>query len=410
MTYSAKVNDFFAAFKETLGGHLFGVGGIIAGFIVASGLNVFQSVPWAIAVYPEVLIGSSVITGIFSGRLNTALHVGTILPRFSGNTRTLRRLFQPVLALTLVSSVMTSLASMLFGSLFWGVAFPNFLDILVVVVATMALGLTIYLIALPVTFTAFRKGLDLDRVAYPVVATVGDLLTTASYALMINLFFNLDYRGRYSVFLVAILPVLLMLYALPRSIHDKDFIKAIKASVLALVFVAFVANVTGTILLRMSAVATSRNAVFSQASLLTAYPALLELVADAGSVIGSTATAKLVLGLMEPYLFGMKNNAPEILGAWAASVIAFIFFSAASLLVTRTFALPAFSTFVCLLLVANVLALVATILIYSAFALLTFKRSLDPDHFVVPVENSLSSTVASAALLVALVLLSHPAG
>jgi cation transporter-like permease len=409
MTYVAKLNDSFAAFKETLGAHLFGVGGIIAGFIVASGLNVFQSFPWAIAVYPEVLIGSSVITGIFSGRLNTALHVGTVLPRVFGNTRTLRRLFQPVLALTLVSSVMTSLASMLFGSLFWGVAFPNFLDILVVVVATMALGLAIYLIALPVTFAAFRKGLDLDRVAYPVIATVADVLTTASYALMINLF-SLDYPGRYSVFFVAILPVLLMLYALPRSIHDKEFVKAIRASVLALVFVAFVANVTGTILLRINTVATSRNAAFSKASLLTAYPALLELVADAGSVIGSTATAKLVLGLMEPYLFGMKNNAPEILGAWVASAIAFIFFSVASLLVTGTFALPAFSAFVCLLLSANVLALVATILIYSAFAVLTFKRSLDPDHFVVPVENALSSTVASAALLIALVLLSHAAG
>ena len=66
--------------KEALFSFSFDIFGILAGFIFASYLNVFQLSTWVIALYPSVLTGRGVINGVLSGRLSTALHLGTIKP------------------------------------------------------------------------------------------------------------------------------------------------------------------------------------------------------------------------------------------------------------------------------------------------------------------------------------------
>jgi cation transporter-like permease len=110
---------------------------------------------------------------------------------------------------------------------------------------------------------------------------------------------------------------------------------------------------------------------------------------------------------MEPYFSAVKNHAPQILGAWTASAIAFIPISAASLFLTGTFGLPAFYLLTSVLLATNVFAMIAMTLISFALAILTFKKGLDPDHLVVPIEIALSGTITSTALLAALFLLLH---
>jgi cation transporter-like permease len=80
------------------------------------------------------------ISGLFSGRLGTALHLGTIYPELFENTKNFYRLFEAIIVITLETSVAMSFVSMIFGSFFWGVTFADFSDIIMVVVATMTLG------------------------------------------------------------------------------------------------------------------------------------------------------------------------------------------------------------------------------------------------------------------------------
>jgi len=409
MAYPPSLRAFFMAFKETGAGHLAGFGGLVAGLMVAWQLNVFQTVLWAVAVYPTVLIAKAVINGMFSGRLNTALHIGTISPRFSGNMKTLGRMLRRVLALTLGTAVLMSIVSTALGSLFLGVTSRSFLDILVVVVATMSLGLTTYLFTLPVTFMAFKKGLDLDGVACPIAATIADVLITAWYALVVNIYLKFGDTGKYAIVLIAVLSAVLALCSLPRRIYKGDFSKTLKTSIFALIFVAVIASFTGVILQKIDVAANlwNENHAFHLAAVFAAYPALIELVGDAALVIGSTATTGLMLGLLKPNFSAAKNHAPQIIGAWAAAAVMFILFSAASLLLTRNFGLPAFSLLTSIFLVTNALALIAMILISYSFAILTFKKGLDPDHLVVPLEISLASAITSVALLAALLLLLH---
>ncbi len=87
------------------------------------------------------LISTRIINGLLSGRLSTALHLGTINPQFSGNTKTFYKLIHGIIVLTLVTSLTVSVISMFFGYLFLGIRLADFPAILSVTVSTLAIGL-----------------------------------------------------------------------------------------------------------------------------------------------------------------------------------------------------------------------------------------------------------------------------
>jgi mgtE-like transporter len=395
MTRNINSKAFIKTFREALIAYSFDIGGILAGFIVASQLNIFERSPWIIAVYPAILSARGVISGLFCGRLSTALHIGTIYPRFLGNTKSFYKLFETIVVITLGTSVAMSSVSMVFGSLFWGITFADFSDILMVVVATMTLGLSLSLVTITIAFVTFKKGLDPDVIVYPIMSTVADIVITLCYVLTLSLFF----LSRYSVFFVGLVLVILALYFLFRNIHEEEFIKTMKESFVTLMLVAFIVNITGTVLKRINVVVRGRREVY------TVYPALIDTIGDVGSVVGSTATTKLALGLLKPSFSDIRNHATQIFGAWTASIMMFVVFSALSLSINVILTPFAFLVFTFILLTSNVIAVTAMVLISYAVSILTFQRGLDPDNFVIPIESSLADGVTSIALLVALFLI-----
>ncbi|MEM2110750.1 MAG: magnesium transporter [Candidatus Bathyarchaeia archaeon] len=372
----------------------------MAGLIIAFQLHLFQFSSWTIAVYPAVLSAKGVIMGLFSGRLSTALHLGTIYPRFLGNTKGFYKLFEAVIVVTFVASVMMSLISMMLGSLFWGVTFADFSDILFIVASTMTLGLSISLITIAVAFLTFKRGLDPDVVIYPIMSTTADIGITTYYVLILNLFFIFGTFGRYAVGSIGLLLLILVFYILPRNMKEEEFFKTVKESFLTLIFVVFIVNVTGTALSRISKIVENRKEIY------TVYPALIDMIGDVGSVIGSTATTKLALGLLKPSFKAMHNHATQIFSSWTASIIMFISLSALSLFINGLFSLSKFIGFTFQLLTANIIAVTLIVLISFAVSILTFKKGLDPDNFVIPIESSLADSITSIALLIVLMLAS----
>ncbi len=399
--YFSKDAVSLGVLKESFVALSFNIGGIIAGFTVASQFNVFQLSPWAIAVYPAILTARGVISGLFSGRLSTALHIGTILPRLRGNTENFYMLFKSVIVLTLETSVVMSLLFVVFGSLFWGITSTDFFDILIVVLATMFLGLANSIFTVEIAFTSFKKGLDTDVVVYPVMSTMADIIITLSYVFTLNLFFLFSILGRCIAISLGLLLLTLSLAFLPRCIHDQRFIKTIEESFLTLIFVAFVVNVTGTFLKSVHEIVGNGKEIY------IVYPALIDTVGDVGSIVGSTATTKLALGSLNPSFSSIRNHAPRIFATWIASIIMFISYSIISLLTQGTLTMHAFLNFTILLLTANIIAFSAIVMISFAVAILTFRRGLDPDNFVIPIESSLADSITTIALLVALFLVGY---
>ena len=399
MTHENGSRSTFAAFKETLLAYTFDLGGLIAGFVVASQLGLFDRYPWAIAVYPAILSAKGVIHGLLSGRLGTALHLGTVHPRFSNNTKSFYKLIHATIVMTLVVSVVMSLISLVFGSVFWGATLADFFDIMAVVVATMALGLTLSFVTIKVAFVTFKRGLDPDIVVYPIMSTVADVFITLCYILILNVFFLFSLGGKSIIAVIILLHLVLVLYIIPKNFKEQDFRKNLKESLITMLLVSVIVNITGTVLKNISAVVENRGR-----EIYTVYPALIDMVGDVGSVVGSTATTKLALGLLHPSLSSIRHHAKTILSVWGASILMFFVLAILSPAVNGTLSLSTFSTLISILLIANVIAVSAIILLSYGISILTFQKGLDPDNFVIPIESSFADSLMSIALLAALVL------
>jgi len=387
--------------KEALIAFSFNVFGVLAGFTFASYLNVFQLSTWVIALYPSVLTGRGVVNGILSGRLGTALHLGTIKPQFRGNTDRFYMLSRSVIVITLQTSILLGLASMFFGSLFWGITSTDYLNIFLIILATMSIGIVTSLITIEVAFFSFRKAWDPDVVVYPVMSTIADVAMTLCFVLVLNLFFQFGFFGKTAVALFGLTLVIVTLGILPKCVHDKQFTKTIKETLSTLLIIAVIVNVTGTILKQIS------DTIGSKKEIYTVYPALIDTVGDVGSVVGSTATTKLVLGLVNPVFSSIKKHAPRILTTWAASLIMFIVYAFLSLLVQASPLDSSFLSLILLLLTTNLIAVLLIVVISFAVAIATFRKGLDPDNFVIPIESALADGITTIALLVALFLIGY---
>jgi mgtE-like transporter len=333
-----------------------------------------------------------VISGLLSGRLGTGLHVGTMYPKIFGNTKSFYKLFKAIIVVNFQTSIFTSVSSFIFGVFLWGLTRSDFWDILITVSATMTLGLILSLVTIAVSFITFRRGLDPDIIQYPIMSTFADIFITVCYVFILTI----SFRNQIVVAFFGVIQFFATIYFLSRNIHDDIFVKTLKESFLTLLFVSIIFNLTGTILKTFSL--KGSNEIY------LIYPALISTVGDVGSIVGSTVTTKLALGLLTPNLSSMRNHMSHIGSAWLASMLMFIFYSAVFLLVTSTLTLYSFFRLSTLLLTINIVAIAAIVLISYSISILTFQKGLDPDNFVIPVESSLADSITSMVLFIVLMI------
>ena len=397
MSHAGISKSFLAMFKETSIAYFFEIAGLLAGFLVAYQLGVFKLSPWALALYPA-LISTKVISGLLSGHLSTALHLGTIHPRFSGNTKSFYKLIDAVIVLTLATSLSVSLIALFLGYLFWGITLADFSAILTVMLSTLAIGLFFSLLTIKMSFVTFKRGLDPDVIVYPIMSTAVSIFITLCYILVLNLFF-FSYFGRLALIIIGFVHVILVLYLLSKDRREAEFIKTLRESLVMMVFVALMVTITGTIFRQISIFAGERKEIY------TIYPVMINLVGAVGSVVGSTANTKLALGLLSPSFSSIKNHAKNIFSAWGSSLIIFTVLALISIAVNQVFSLTNVIDFILIVWFSNVMAVVLISLLSFGLSILTFKRGLDLDNFVDPVETSLAAIVTSVALLLALLLI-----
>jgi len=186
-----------------------------------------------------------------------------------------------------------------------------------------------------------------------------------------------------------------VLYIVFRNVRESSFVKTIKEFFVVLVLVAFIVNVTGSLLNEI------REVVGNRAEIYAVYPALIDTVGSVGSIVGSTATTKLFLGVLKSSFSSIKQHLTEIGGAWIASMMMFVLYSVIPFFTggTAAFNLLRFTT---QLVMTNILAVSVMVLIAYAVAIFTYRRGWDPDNFVIPIESSLADSITTVSLLAAL--------
>jgi len=385
-------------FKETSLAYSFDIAGLLAGFLIAYQLNVFRLAPWALALYPA-LISTRVINGLLSGRLSTALHLGTIHPQFSGNTKSFHKLIHAIIVLTLVTSLTVSVISLFFGYWLWGITLADFPALVSVMVSTLAIGLLFSLVTIKLAFTSFKRGLDPDIIVYPIISAAASIFITLCYIGVLNLFFFLPYLGRLAILAIGFTHVFIVLYLIAKDKQEPEFLKTIRESLIMLMFVALILTLTGTVFKGISRLAENRKEVY------TIYPALINMVSNVGSVVGSTANTKLALGLLKPSFSSIKNHAKNISSAWASSLLIFTVLALISLAINRVFLVSSVLDFMLIIWLSNIIAVIGIVILSYGISIITFRRGLNPENFVIPIETSFATIITSTALLVAILLI-----
>ncbi|MCW4020738.1 MAG: magnesium transporter [Candidatus Bathyarchaeota archaeon] len=395
---SRSIDRFLEAFKQSLLALSFILGTLFAGYLFVTYSSVFSSAVWVLILYPSILSMRGVISGLFSGRLSTGLHLGTVKPSFTENTRSFHALLYAVITLTLQSSLMIGGTVSLISVFLWGAPFLDAVRILSVVIATMGLSLLfVSPVALAASVIAFSYGLDPDVVVYPVMSTFADVADTLCFILAVELLFSLGPFGPYLIGVLDSAFILLVLYILAKYGKEREFAVTLKEFFLALVAVTFIVNITGSVLGKIGQVIGSRPKVYF------VYPALISTVGAVGSIVGSTATTKLALGTVKSSFAEVKRNIPEISGTCAASGTLFVFFAVLSSFFTHeVIVFNELLELIAVLLTLNLLAAPLVSVVAYGVAVLTYKRGLNPDNFVIPFESSLSDSVTTVCLLIVL--------
>jgi mgtE-like transporter len=388
---------FLGATGQALFSLLFNFAGLFAGGLIANNLHLFDNIPWALIIYPGILSIRGAIGGLYSGRLSTALHLGTIKPRLFGNTDEAYVLLNTVNTLTLVSALLMGSLGSIVGVVVTGTPLNEFFVIMTVIVASM--GLSILVIS-PLTFwvsvVSYKRGLDPDVIVYPIVSTLADLAITGIYIGVLSFVLFAPATSFVMLNVVNLVFIVGILYSVRKIWRKKEFVITVKEFMMTLVIVTVIVNITGTTLNRITEVIGRRPEIFM------IYPALIDTVGDVGSIIGSTATTKMALGVMPTRFRAITSHWLEIGSAWTASLIMFMVYALTSGVIYGIWKFPGL---LIESLTTNIIVVPFIICISFFTAILTRKSGLDPDNFIIPIETSISDGLTTIGLLLAITLI-----
>jgi len=161
---------------------------MLTGTFLESGITFL---PGIIVLVPAILEMRGTISGSFSARISTALHIGTIKPQFTGNTKSFHQNIYANLFLTLLLPFVAAAISTLIMELFH-VRYISFFSLLFIAFfAAVVSGLIQILVSITSGFLIFKKGLDPDLMVFPLLSVIGDILSIFCIMLFTNIFIGL---------------------------------------------------------------------------------------------------------------------------------------------------------------------------------------------------------------------------
>ncbi len=170
-----------AAYRETLPVLLLSaVGGLFAGAVLGGMEAELRRVDGLIVLVPALLATRGNVYGSLGARLGSALHQGLVEPRFTlGDDRLNRAVAASMINGVLVSAFAATLAFGLLLALERGAASLATL-LAIAVLAGFVSGLLLTAAVVSVVFLGYRRGLNPDTLAGPVVTTTGDVVGVAT--------------------------------------------------------------------------------------------------------------------------------------------------------------------------------------------------------------------------------------
>jgi len=155
-------------------------GGLFAGLVLAGMERELRDVAGLIVLVPALLATRGNVYGSLGARLGSALHQGLIEPHFRGADDRLKTAVLAALSTgLLVSAFAATLAVALLLAIGRPVA-PLGTLVAIALLAGLISGLVLATTVVTVIFAGYRRGINPDTLAGPVVTTTGDVVGMAT--------------------------------------------------------------------------------------------------------------------------------------------------------------------------------------------------------------------------------------
>jgi len=383
---------------QTLVALSFNIISLFAGGLLSLFSPLFAEAPWILALFPPILTIRGNISGIFSGNITTMLHIGSVQPRIRGNTETYQRLVGAVFVLTFIDTLAIGAISFVLNLLFGG-ASPGQLYIFACVPAVsciVAVALSIPLTSL-IGIATYRRGLDPDIIVYPILASVNDIVVTASFVATASLVI----RGGLYLYILGSAFVAFMCISVIlawRNWGHEFFRKTVWEGTALVILSSLFGSVNGIFLSGLT------ESLHRNPGLVVLYPALTNMLGNIGSITGSVTTTSLALGYVESFREEVQEGMKRMLKIEAVAALMHGVSGVVAYLMKSPYG-ASLGFLVGVALVSNLSSFFVVSVLALVVAFLAFNRGLNPDNVVIPAITSTSDTVATLSMLAAVALL-----
>lgn len=387
-------------FSQSLLALTFNVGGLVSGRLAVVFAPVFTASPWILALFPLVLTLRGGTSGILSGKIGTMLHTGEIKPQFRGNTEALWTLIKSTFVVTFSATLGMGFLAFMTQVIFHQVSVQTLSIFIVLPVLTSTISV---LIAIPLTlFVAiktYQSGIDPDILVYPIMSTANDLIVSIIYLLLVALILtSSSFVLLYGV--IIILLALIAVFIIINTYRNLLFSKTLKEAVFIILLSSVFGIVNGVIL------TSFRTEIEQIPSVLVLYPALIAILGDIGSILGSMETTKLALGYVSSFSNVLRDVFVDLVSIEAAALIVHTIFAFVTQGIGWISQVPSdLLQLVQIAVLSNLFSFFFISVVSLIIATQTFRYGLDPDNFVIPLTSSLSDTISTLVLLVVLSLI-----
>ncbi len=364
---------------------------LFPGYALGIFSGLLSTIPVLLFIYPQLLSLRGTIGGIFSGRLSTALHLGEMKPGLIGNTPEFYTLLSVVSTLYLIASLVVSGFTAFFSLVFFSLPTSTVFNLVMHVLATFSLTqLSTIPVVIAVSKISYRRGWDPDIITYPFTSSFGDLFITI-YFLGVGVL--IYFSGLIELPIILSIPLFILPFMMMRLGLEHDlYIKEMRESIVSLVLSGFIVVGTGYLLKSLERYIVNRPYIYF------IYPALLTTIGDVGSIVGSSATTGL--NMSGDPLHELRPITYLIILSIMIPVLFMLYTYLGGLLVGGSLGVDWEEV-----LKVGLAGLVATLMISGLsimISFITFRRSLDPDHFVIPIESTSADLFTTLVLYIVL--------
>ena len=376
------------------------VTGLVAGIVLAHVTGTLERLPGLLLLVPAAVGMRGNVFGALSSRLGTSVHMGTF--------RLSRRLDTEV-GQNLGASVLLSMAlALLLGAaakgfaVFFGV--PHAISLADFIVVSVVGGLipigVVMAITVGVSALSARRGWDLDNVAAPIVTAAADSVTLPSLILATGLV-----SLRWTTPILAVVGTVLGLASLIvglRARKLKVLRRIMQESIPVLIASGCISILAGKVEdLKLTPIINNYKV------LLVLLPPLLSISGSLAGILSARLSTKLHLGMVEVKNRSVTAILDDLALVYGFSVAIFLLLGFATVAVGKVagFGGPSAVQIVAVSMIAGIIATTLTNVMAYHLAFATYRFSLDPDNFGIPMTAAVSDLMGAISFVLALVLL-----